>query len=103
MVQMHQKDKMGGGYSETARYLTWEIKECPECGDTYLERYYTALVWYEEFEVNSIKTPMIMIHPEDKKHPDYYTNQLYKPKHVWSDDLGYIHYEELNGENNRNK
>lgn len=42
MVQMHQKDKIGGGTSEEIKYTTWELKECPACGRVVVE-YYAAI------------------------------------------------------------
>lgn len=42
MVQMHQKDKIGGGRAEETEYTTWEFKECPACGRKVIE-YYAAI------------------------------------------------------------
>jgi len=44
LVQMHQKDKIGGGRSEEDYYETWEVKECPSCGRLYEEYYRTRLI-----------------------------------------------------------
>ena len=38
-VQMHQKDRLGGGTSNDNKYETWEIKECPQCGRLVKEYY----------------------------------------------------------------
>ena len=38
-VQMHQKNKLGGGISTDDEYTTWEVKECPECGRVTRESY----------------------------------------------------------------
>lgn len=40
---MVQKDKIGGGTAEDNRYITWELKECLQCGRTVIE-YYEARV-----------------------------------------------------------
>lgn len=40
---MVQKDKIGGGLAEDERYITWELKECTQCGRTVVE-YYEARV-----------------------------------------------------------
>lgn len=48
LVQMRQKfddvllKEVGGGIAEDERYITWEVKECKECGREVLE-YYAAL------------------------------------------------------------
>lgn len=46
MVQMHQKDRIGGGDVEDENgqevYRTWEFKECPGCGRKVVE-YYSAI------------------------------------------------------------
>lgn len=42
MVQMHQKDQIGGGRAEENEYTTWELKECPACGRSVIE-YYAAI------------------------------------------------------------
>lgn len=39
MVQMHQKDQLGGGRSDDVIYETYEIKECPQCGRMVIEYY----------------------------------------------------------------
>lgn len=38
-VQMHQKNKLGGGKNSDNYYETWEIKECPKCGRLVKEFY----------------------------------------------------------------
>jgi len=43
LVQMNQKDKLGGGVSEDNYYETHTIQECPICGRIVLE-YYEAIV-----------------------------------------------------------
>ena len=43
MVQMHQKEQLGGGTANDKVYTTWEIKECPKCWRLVRE-YYTAEV-----------------------------------------------------------
>lgn len=43
-VQMHQKDKIGGGRAEENEYTTWEFKECPSCGRKIVEYYAAVLV-----------------------------------------------------------
>lgn len=43
LIQMVQKDRVGGGTAEDERYITWELKECLQCGRTVVE-YYEARV-----------------------------------------------------------
>lgn len=50
MVQMHQKDKIGGGRADDSEYTTWEFKECPTCGRKVIE-YYAAVVVTSSQEV----------------------------------------------------
>lgn len=42
-VQMHQKEKLGGGVAEPNKYETWEVKECPSC-DRLVKEFYSAEV-----------------------------------------------------------
>ena len=39
LVQMHQKDKLGAGYSADEEYKTAEVKECPQCKRLVVEAY----------------------------------------------------------------
>lgn len=39
LVQMHQKDQMGHGYTSDMLYRTAECKECPICGRLVIEEY----------------------------------------------------------------
>lgn len=39
MIQMHQHSRVGGGYSGTDDYYTWELKKCPRCSRMYVEEY----------------------------------------------------------------
>ena len=39
MTQCHQKDREGGGTSETDYYETWTIQICPQCGAEFKEYY----------------------------------------------------------------
>lgn len=46
-VQMNQKDHIGGGEARDAKYLTWELKECPACKSVVME-FYQATVFTEK-------------------------------------------------------
>lgn len=48
LVQMYQKDKIGGGVSEDSLYQTWELKECPVCGRVVKESYEAKVLTAEE-------------------------------------------------------
>lgn len=61
LVQMHQKDKIGGGRAEEMEYTTWEFKECPTCGRKVVE-YYAAV------EVSSSEEIIIKETIKLKKH-----------------------------------
>lgn len=50
LVQMHQKDKVGGGESTDEKYVTWEIKECPSCGRLVEEIYSATVIDKEELK-----------------------------------------------------
>lgn len=52
MVQMYQKDKMGGGEATEEKYVTWTIQECPACGRK-VKEYYEALVLKNDDEQNN--------------------------------------------------
>ena len=47
LVQMHQKDRIGGGKSTDKIYCTWELKECPHCGRLVKEYYSCRVVGTE--------------------------------------------------------
>lgn len=44
LIQMHQKDRIGGGESTDLYYETWELKECPVCGRVVREKYSVELL-----------------------------------------------------------
>ena len=43
LIQMYQKDKLGGGKSTEKVYETWEIKACPLCKRE-VKEFYSAKV-----------------------------------------------------------
>ncbi len=43
-IQMHQKDKVGGGEAEDNLYKTWEVKECPACKRLVKESYKAEVI-----------------------------------------------------------
>jgi hypothetical protein len=50
LIQMHQKDKVGGGQSTDEYYETWELKECPACGRVVREQYSVQVLTAEQVE-----------------------------------------------------
>lgn len=48
--QMHQVENIGGGFQSSTRYMTWELKECPDCG-------MRAIEFYTAFEVPEVVNP----------------------------------------------
>lgn len=44
LIQMHQKDKLGYGYSRDGFYLTIEVKECPGCKKLVEEGYWAEVI-----------------------------------------------------------
>ena len=44
LVQMHQKDKEGGGISKDDYYETWMILICPECKKEVKEFYSVKVI-----------------------------------------------------------
>lgn len=49
MVQMHQKEQVGGGEATNEKYETWEIKECPICGRLVREYYLAEVITPTKF------------------------------------------------------
>ena len=47
MIQMYQKDRLGGGITGTEEYTTWEVKECDKCKRC-VKEYYSATLLSEE-------------------------------------------------------
>lgn len=55
MVQMHQKEKLGGGIAEENIYETWTIQECDSCGRLAKEEYACRVITLEEVEALTTK------------------------------------------------
>lgn len=80
MVQMHQKEQLGGGTANDKVYTTWEIKECPKCGRLVREYYTAEVLDSKRFEkikrIHHIrdqerKVSMIVCEDEDLHHNSF--------------------------------
>lgn len=64
MVQMHQKETIGGGEALEDSYITWEVKVCPVCGRLTLEFYSAQVIsdgMLERIKMEGIKNLMFKI------------------------------------------